>query len=173
MKALPSKDAGVFAWPRDFDFQHAYVLVTDDAPVETSSFGKTMSLRRAQPVQSVRPRQERGRLSSLQGRPINVPASLKWETCRLGSSVAVITAYHYSSCRTTSIRNSQRPTNIVCWKPNHPDIINQAGNIYQYQLVPTGKPLGSDDPNAISPGATVFRSSRAKNHESAAICSRQ
>jgi hypothetical protein len=36
------EDAGYV--PAEDDFQHAYVLATDDAPVETSSFRQTMSL---------------------------------------------------------------------------------------------------------------------------------
>ncbi|MBQ0742228.1 MAG: S53 family peptidase [Pseudomonas sp.] len=135
--------------PAEDDFQHAYVLATDDAPVETSSFRQTMSLQSsASSVSSTPP----GAWTPQQfQQAYNVPASLNGKPAGYGVKVAVITAYHYSSLQNDLNKFAAQ----YSLKPITLNIINQAGNITNTSWSLQSN-LSVQMINAISPGATVF-----------------
>ena len=143
----PSEEAGYV--PSEDDFQHAYVLATDDAPVETSSFRQTMSLQSS--VSLAGSTSSSGWTPQQFQQAYNVPASLNNKPAGYGIKVAVITAYHYSNLQYDLNKWAQQYNQ----KPITLNIINQAGNITNTNWSLQSN-LSVQMINAISPGATVY-----------------
>ena len=144
------EDAGYV--PAENDFQHAYVLATDDAPVETSSFRQTMSLQSsASSVSLASSAPPSGWTPQQFQQAYNVPASLNGKPAGYGVKVAVITAYHYSNMQADLNKFAAQ----YSLKPITLNIINQAGSNTNTNWSLQSN-LSVQMINAISPGATVY-----------------
>lgn len=143
----PQEDAGYV--PADDDFKHAYVLATDDAPVETSSFRQTMSLQSS--ISLASSASPSGWTPQQFQQAYNVPASIDNKPAGYGVKVAVIAAYHYSNLQYDlnkwAAQYNQKPITL--------HIINQAGNVSNSNMSLQSS-LSVQMINAISPGATVY-----------------
>ncbi|WP_394243773.1 hypothetical protein [Halopseudomonas laoshanensis] len=134
--------------PAADDFQHAYVLATDDAPVETSSFRQSMSLQSSASSTSSggwTPQQ------FLTAYNVNTVVAPNNKPLGYGIKVAIITAYHYSNLQNDlnkwASKYSQKPITL--------NIINQAGNITNSNWA-LQSCLAVQMLNAVAPGATVY-----------------
>lgn len=134
--------------PAEDDFQHAFVLATDDAPVETSSFRQSMSLQSSASSTSSSGWTPQQFLTAY-----NVDAVIppNGKPRGYGVKVAIITAYHYSNLqsdlKTWASRYEQKPITL--------NIINQAGNISNSNwALQSG--IAVQMVNAVAPGATVY-----------------
>lgn len=134
--------------PAEDDFQHAYVLASDDAPVETSSFRQSMSLQSSASTTSSSgwtPQQ------FLDAYNVNTVVTPNNKPRGYGVKVAIITAYHYSNLqndlRTWASKFNQIPITL--------NIINQAGNITNSNWA-LQSCLAVQMVNTVVPGATVY-----------------
>jgi subtilase family serine protease len=144
------EDAGYV--PAEDDFQPAYVLATDDAPVETSSFRQTMSLQSsASSVSLASSAPPSGWTPQQFQQAYNVPASLNGKPAGYGVKVAVITAYHYSNMQADLNKFAAQ----YSLKPITLNIINQAGNLKNNNWSLQSN-LSVQMINAVAPGATVY-----------------
>lgn len=141
--------------PAEDDFQHAYVLATDDAPVESSSFRQTMGLQSlASSVSSVSLASSAppsGWTPQQFQQAYNVPASLNGKPAGYGVKVAVITAYHYPNLQADLNKFAAQ----YSLKPITLNIINQAGNLKNTNWSLQSN-LSVQMINAVAPGATVY-----------------
>jgi len=134
--------------PAEDDFQPAFVLASDDAPVETSSFRQSMSLQSSAsstPPSGWTPQQ------FLTAYNVDAVIPPNGKPRGYGVKVAIITAYHYSNLQ-SDLNAFARKYSLA---PISLNVINQAGNISNSNWA-LQSCLAVQMLNAVAPGATVY-----------------
>ncbi|PCC98284.1 hypothetical protein [Halopseudomonas pelagia] len=134
--------------PEADDFQHAFVLASDDAPVLTSSFRQTMNLQSSASASSSSgwtPQQ------FLDAYNVDSVVTAGNKPRGYGIKIAIITAYHYSNLQ-SDLNTWARKFSI---NPISLNIINQAGTVRNSNWAIQSN-IAVQMVNAVSPGATVY-----------------
>jgi len=130
------------------DFQHAYVLASDDAPVLTSSFRQSMGLQSSASTTSSGGWTPQQFLNAYDVTAVTTPSN---KPRGYGIKVAIITAYHYSSLQ-NDLNQWAKKYGLL---PITLNIINQAGVVSNNSwALQSG--VAVQMINAVSPGATVY-----------------
>lgn len=134
--------------PAADDFQHAFVLASDNAPALSSSFGQTMDVQvsaTTAPSSGWTPQQFQ---DAYNVGAVVIPGN---KPLGYGIKIAIITAYHYpnlqNDLRTWANKFSQNPITL--------NIINQAGKTTNNNWAMQSS-IAVQMVNAVSPGATVY-----------------
>lgn len=143
----PAQDDAEYV-PAADDFQHAFVLATDDAPVLTSSFRQTMNLQSSASTASSSGWTPQQFLDAYNVSSVVTPAN---KPRGYGIKIGIITAYHYSNLQ-NDLNTWAKKYSISPIKLN---IINQAGNLSNTNWAIQGS-LAVQMVNTVSPGATVY-----------------